>query len=287
VSDEELLQRRMAELAILEQSFVDEFDETARESKLEPFASSAVVGESFAAGGNGNGNGKNGNSSVLGESLLSTGPLQSSLRSSAQSLAAAQGRTPVPGEDSVVMFGTQGLDDDKRVGGGGEKAASGPAGGAMAAATGVGDAESRAAARKVDLASSFDWSTVPRSQGGTGGTDARESGGGGAPPSKGRRMERPPPATPLAELEDDAFFAGLSEGLNLRVSQQGLKEPAHPPPKTDDSIELMYNPILNCYFDPKTGKFYQLNDDWEAGEDGQVVQTAQTPPHRGGSQLNG
>ena len=149
----------------------------------------------------------------------------------------------------------------------------------MAAATGVGDAESRAAARKVDLASSFDWSTVPRSQGGTGGTDARESGGGGAPPSKGRRMERPPPATPLAELEDDAFFAGLSEGLNLRVSQQGLKEPAHPPPKTDDSIELMYNPILNCYFDPKTGPTSSTT----TGKRGRraVVQTAQTPPHRG------
>jgi hypothetical protein len=33
------------------------------------------------------------------------------------------------------------------------------------------------------------------------------------------------------------------------------------PPRTDESLELMFNPILNCYYDPRSGKFYQLKDD--------------------------
>ena len=29
----------------------------------------------------------------------------------------------------------------------------------------------------------------------------------------------------------------------------------------DETLELMYNPILKCYYDPSTGKYYQLRDE--------------------------
>ena len=29
----------------------------------------------------------------------------------------------------------------------------------------------------------------------------------------------------------------------------------------DETLELMYNPILKCYYDPSTGKYYQLKDE--------------------------
>ena len=95
------------------------------------------------------------------------------------------------------------------------------------------------------------------------------------------QFERPPPPTPLAaldDLSDAAFFAGLSAGLDVSRSaglggkvmreaadqselNQQQQQQHQPPPGTDDSIELVYNQILNCYYDPKTGKFYQLRQD--------------------------
>ena len=37
------------------------------------------------------------------------------------------------------------------------------------------------------------------------------------------------------------------------------------PTSDDDSVELIFNPVLNCYYDPRTGKFFQLKGP-EAGE---------------------
>lgn len=29
-------------------------------------------------------------------------------------------------------------------------------------------------------------------------------------------------------------------------------------PEAEDELDLLYDPCLNCYFDPKTGKYYEL-----------------------------
>lgn len=32
------------------------------------------------------------------------------------------------------------------------------------------------------------------------------------------------------------------------------------PDKSDEEIELIYDPILDCYIDPKTDQCYEVND---------------------------
>ena len=42
---------------------------------------------------------------------------------------------------------------------------------------------------------------------------------------------------------DDSMAAGAPEGLG-----------------GSEDLDLMYDPMLNCYYDPKTNKYYELRD---------------------------
>eukprot|EP00965_Chrysotila_dentata_P218898 6190833-Pleurochrysis_carterae.AAC.4 len=47
----------------------------------------------------------------------------------------------------------------------------------------------------------------------------------------------------------DAFGSGDSEVLTLDNNAED---------EEDQDLDLMYDPILNCYYEPKTNKYYEL-----------------------------
>ena len=48
---------------------------------------------------------------------------------------------------------------------------------------------------------------------------------------------------------------GLSDGSSsIKSSTTGIET------DEEEMLDLMYDPCLNCYFDPKTGKYYELKN---------------------------
>lgn len=49
----------------------------------------------------------------------------------------------------------------------------------------------------------------------------------------------------LGDFFFSGFFAGGEDSANKQEDE-------------DEYLNLLYDPCLNCYFDPKTGKYYEL-----------------------------
>jgi len=47
-------------------------------------------------------------------------------------------------------------------------------------------------------------------------------------------------------------FAGVSARAS-RIFEEENKNPE------DDEVEVVYDPVLNCYYDPKTHEYYELS----------------------------
>jgi hypothetical protein len=70
------------------------------------------------------------------------------------------------------------------------------------------------------------------------------------------------PADPFGDLahgiDDAAAFAEAAAPSPYLESNGG---PGSKGSNGDDSLELVFNPVLNAYYDPKSGRFYHLKDD--------------------------
>ena len=54
---------------------------------------------------------------------------------------------------------------------------------------------------------------------------------------------------------------GLSSGSSsIKSGGVGGGAPTETDDEADTMLDLMYDPCLNCYFDPKTGKYYELKN---------------------------
>lgn len=53
-------------------------------------------------------------------------------------------------------------------------------------------------------------------------------------------------------------MGGMLSPALLDTGQQVIEEPDNPHNSKADELELMYDPQLNCFYDPVTCKYYEL-----------------------------
>ena len=65
------------------------------------------------------------------------------------------------------------------------------------------------------------------------------------------------PAGAAAAWEDDQA-AGNSDGDGDRGDRDDERAAQAKAVGASEDLDLMYDPMLNCYYDPKTNKYYEL-----------------------------
>lgn len=69
-------------------------------------------------------------------------------------------------------------------------------------------------------------------------------------------LPSPPIVLPSERAKDDCYMSeafGVSDGSTVSGQSASLNES-----DDEEMLDLMYDPCLNCYFDPKSGRYYEL-----------------------------
>ena len=84
------------------------------------------------------------------------------------------------------------------------------------------------------------------------------------PPAVGTAQSWSHASPPRALIVSEKRRSKSGAATHPREEQQHAADGGEPAPDdslevSNDDLDLLYDPILNCYYDPRTNKYYELN----------------------------